>query len=243
MSYFAAAERRAIRMKEDGDSRGPAFQARRFRQTVCEILIDDDPVAGEGDRRSSKIGQREAAAAEAAQSQRQAGRSARHANSQPGIARKVGIGVAGGIEKHAAGRVGWRPLAIVDRDVAVALGEMDEHEPATTEIAGAWQRHRQGQACGDRSIDSVSTTLEDIEANAGGRTLLGDNHTVLRENRERTSAHANNRRIVGGVRRRDDSETHRHDHDTSRPPRHQDLPRPKPYAGDRRRVTASIVKD
>ena len=79
-----------------------------------------------------------------------------HADAERGIARFGGIGLAVGSEENIARGRRRCGLAIVDGDVLVALGEMDHHEAAAADIAGARIGHRQRKAGGDRGIDRIA---------------------------------------------------------------------------------------
>src|SRR6185437_1156496 len=70
--------------------------------------------------------------------------------------------------------------AIVDRGVAVALGEMDDHETAAADVAGARIGDREREADRDRRVDGIAATVENLDADAGGALLLRDNHAVMR---------------------------------------------------------------
>jgi len=52
-----------------------------------------------------------------------------------------------------------RGLAIVDRDILVAVGQMNHHEAAAAEIAGARIGHRHRETGGDGRVDRVAALL------------------------------------------------------------------------------------
>ena len=97
-----------------------------------------------------------------------------------------------------------RGLAIVDGDVAVVFGEMDHHEAAAADIAGARIGDRERKAGRDRGIDRIAAAFEDLDADARGaascattmplRAVTG----VARRNRRR----ARDRRDLRGGERR-----------------------------------------
>ena len=72
-----------------------------------------------------------------------------------------------------------RGLAIVDRDVLVALGGMDHHEAAAADIAGARIGHRQRKAGCDRGIDRIAALPQDVGADLGREFLLRHHHAVF----------------------------------------------------------------
>ena len=117
--------------------------------------------------------------------QRKPGDRAGHADGKPGVARLCRIGIALRVEEH--GRRGGRRrgLAIVDGDVAVAVGEMDHHEAAAADIAGARIGDRERKADRHRGIDRVAAAVEDLDADAGGALLLRHHHAVVGEDAAR----------------------------------------------------------
>ena len=76
---------------------------------------------------------------------------------------------------------GWRGLAIVDGGVAVALGEVDHHEAAAADIAGARIGDGERKADRDGRIDRVAAAVENLDADAGGAPLLRHHHAVARK--------------------------------------------------------------
>ena len=59
------------------------------------------------------------------------------------------------------------------------LGEMDQHEAAAADVAGARIGHRHGEADGDRGIDRVAAALEHFGADQRRAALLRHHHAVL----------------------------------------------------------------
>ena len=80
----------------------------------------------------------------------------------------VGSGLPLASRNMVARRRRRRGLAIVDGDVAVAFGEMDHHEAAAAEIAGARIGDREREADRHRRVDRVAAAVEDLDADAGG---------------------------------------------------------------------------
>ena len=89
------------------------------------------------------------------------------------------IGLAVGPEKNIARRRRRRGLAIVDRDIFVALGGMDHHEAAAADIAGARIGHGQRKAGRDRGIDRIAALPQDVGADLRGEFLLRHHHAVF----------------------------------------------------------------
>jgi hypothetical protein len=63
-----------------------------------------------------------------------------------------------------------RGLAIVDRDVLVALARMDHHEAAAADIAGAWIGHGHRKAGRDRGIDRIAARAPDFGADSAAES-------------------------------------------------------------------------
>ena len=57
--------------------------------------------------------------------------------------------------------------------------EMDHHETAAADIAGARIGHRHGKAGGDRGIDGVAAALQDVGADTRRELFLRDHQAVL----------------------------------------------------------------
>ena len=90
-----------------------------------------------------------------------------------------GIGLAVGAQKNVACGVTRRGLAIVDRDVLAAIGEMDHHEPAAADVARARISHGHREAGCDRGVDRVAALLQNVGADVGCDLLLCDNHAMF----------------------------------------------------------------
>src|SRR5215470_4857773 len=83
------------------------------------------------------------------------------------------------VEMHAGGRALGRGLAEIEERLA-AVGELDRHESAASEIAGRRVDHRQCIADRDRGIDSIAATPEHIHAHLRRKMLRRNNHAVFR---------------------------------------------------------------
>jgi hypothetical protein len=62
---------------------------------------------------------------------------------------------------------------------------MDDHESAATEIAGARIGHGHRKADGDRRIDRITASLQDIGADLRRQRLLRHRHAVLGDDSRR----------------------------------------------------------
>ena len=138
---------------EDGQR---ASRALRARQRIGDIVLDRDAVARKLDRGRDQFGERELSRAVFRVREREPGHRAGHADRERGLARLARVGVALLVEEDVARGRGRRGLAIVDRDVDVAVGEVDHHVAAAADIAGARIGHREREAGRDRGIDRVA---------------------------------------------------------------------------------------
>ena len=79
------------------------------------------------------------------------------------------------------------------------LGEMDHHEAAAADIAGARIGDRERETDRHRGIDGVAAAIENLNADAGGALLLRHHHAVVREDRlrRRDRRRARDRRDLG----------------------------------------------
>ena len=90
-----------------------------------------------------------------------------------------------------------RGLAIIDRDVLVAVGEMDHHEAAAADIAGAGIGDGQRKTGRDRGIDRVAALPQNVGADPRGDLLLRHDQAVLGDDRMNA---AGGRRHIGVAR-------------------------------------------
>ena len=168
----AVTQRRAIGTGERFCGIRPArHPAIHVGQRVGHVVGDDKTVARQFDRWLDDLRQREFAGAVFFQRQRQARHGAGHADAERRIARFVGVGLAVGAEIHVARGSCRRGLAIVDRDVFVALGGMDHHEAAAADIAGARIGHGQRKAGRDRGVDRVAALPQECRRRCGPRVF------------------------------------------------------------------------
>ena len=86
------------------------------------------------------------------------------------------VGFAVRAEEYVRCGRGRRGLAIIDRDILVALGRMDHHEAAAADISGARITHRHRKAGGDRRIDGIAALSQDIGADLRPDFLLRHHH-------------------------------------------------------------------
>ena len=189
------------------------------RQRIGDIVVDNEALARERDRRRDQIREGEFARAIFAPGELEAGDGSRHADRQAGIARLERIGLAVGVEKHVLGRRGGRGFAIVDGDRPVEVGAMDQHESAAAEVAGARQRDGEREADRDRRIDGVAAMLQDIEPDARRGRFLGYDHAMPGNDRTRGGERRNEGRRIGENRARREAEKDERD-DLKRPQKH-----------------------
>ena len=95
-----------------------------------------------------------------------------------------------------------RGLAIIDSEIAIIFGEMDHHEAATADIAGAWIGDCEREADCDGGIDRIAAAIENFNADAGRALFLGDHQAVMREDRLRRDDRRRARRPARPARTR-----------------------------------------
>ena len=109
--------------------------------------------------------------------QRQTGHGARHPDSERRFARLLRIGVALRVEKALGVNRRRRGLAIVDRSV-LAVGEVNHHEAAAADIAGARIARGKGKTDRDCGIHRIAALLQNIDADTRRARLLRHHHAV-----------------------------------------------------------------
>ncbi len=174
----AGVQRLAAVLEQNARRRRPAPQPLgRLRQRIGGIVFDRKALLCQAYGRCDQIGERQFAGTVLLLRQCKASNGSRHADGKPGIARLRRIGLAFGVEEH--GRRGGRRrgLAIVDGGVAaiqvsIGFGEMDHHEAAAADIAGARIGHRQREADRDRGIDRVAARDRGSRRRCGRRGSL-----------------------------------------------------------------------
>ena len=172
------------------------------------IVFDREAVARERDRRRDQIGEREFAGAVFLHAPARAPRPCRARRSTSAESRDFcGSALPCASRNIVCGRRGRRGLAIVDRGIVAGLGEMDHHEAAAADIAGARIGHRHREADRDRGIDRVAAAIENIDADAGGALLLRHHHAVvardrLRRRDDRRARDRRDLRVGGGAEER-----------------------------------------
>ena len=204
----ARLQRAAVRLEKDFRRRGPARQpGLRARQRVGDIVLDRQAGARKLDRGGHQLGQREFAGAVFRVRERQPRHRAGDADREPAVARLARVGLAVLVEEDVARRGGGRGLAVVDRGVDVAVGEMNQHVAAAADIAGARIGHGERKSGGDRGVDRVAAPLQHVGTDACRARLLRDHHAVARDDllgtpdqRRRRGILRRQRRGAGGER-------------------------------------------
>ena len=173
---FACAQRAAVAEKHRAAAVPSAqivfFHFQHFRQR----LRHREALLRQLHRRSNHLGQRQAAPALLGVSQ--PGHRAGHAHRQVGVQRPAVNYLALSIQIHVAAGLGRRDLAEIQRNVAAALGVVQNHKAAAAQVAGVGQRHRQRKAHGHRGVYRVAALAQDVQAHLGGQALLGGHHAV-----------------------------------------------------------------
>ena len=175
----AAPERLAVAAQKNLRGGGPAREHRlRVRQRVGEIVVDQDAVARHHDGRRDQVAELEFPRAILLMRQRQARHSAGHADRGAELAQLFHVGLAALVEISVWLGRGRRGLAIVDRKLLIAFGEMDQHEAAAADVAGARIGNGHRKADRDRGVDRVAAALEHLDADPRGAFFLRHHHAV-----------------------------------------------------------------
>ena len=87
-----------------------------------------------------------------------------HADRERAVARFLRVGLAVVVEKDVRVDRRRRGLAIIDGDVLARLREVQHHEAAAAEIAGARIGHRERKADRDGGIDRIAALGQDFDA-------------------------------------------------------------------------------
>ena len=164
--------------------RRPAREPRlRQRQRVGEVVVDRNAFARERDRGRDQLREREFAGAVFLHAPAQGPRPCRARRLASAVSRDFfGSASPCASRNIVARRRGRRGLAIVDGAiVGRSLREMDHHEAAAADIAGARIGHRQRETDRDRGIDRIAAALKNFNADAGGALLLRHHHAVARD--------------------------------------------------------------
>ncbi len=173
-------QRRAIDTGEGlGGIRPARHPAIHVRQGVGDVIGDDKTVTGELDGRFEDLRQREMAGAVFFQRQCKSRNRAGHADTERGVARFIGVGLAVRTQKDVARRRFRRGLAIIDGNVFVAFGGVDHHKTAAADISGARIGHGHRKAGRDRRIDRVAALSQDVGADLRRDFFLRDHHAVF----------------------------------------------------------------
>jgi hypothetical protein len=92
------------------------------------------------------------------------------------VSGQLWIGIAVLIQKHIARCSERRHFAIVDGDGLARGSVVDQHEPATANIAGARQGDSYGKADRDRSIHGTAAIFKHSRTNFGRHPVLRGHH-------------------------------------------------------------------
>ena len=202
----------AVAVEKNRRARLPARDARLGqRQCIGNVVDDLHSVAGERDRRFDQFGERQFSGTVFFVRQRQTRDSARHADGQRRVARFFRIGFAVRVEKHFLGRGRRRGFAIVDRGIFARLAEVNDHEAAAADIAGARVSHRKRKADRNRRVDRVAAAIQNFNPDTGSALLLRDHHAVaggdrLRRRDERGTRDRRHLRVSAGAEQQRDQQ-------------------------------------
>ena len=158
------------------------------------VVADLDAVAREIDRGLQQV--LPCQAAETLVRLPHTGDSARDAGGEVTVERSGFIHLAVLIEVHVAARPGRGRLSVVDCDGLVIGCGVHEHEPATTQVAGARIGHGQRKTNGNGSVDGVAALLEYLRPDPGRIRVLRGDHAGIAKHRMGRVAIANDRRIA-----------------------------------------------
>ena len=168
-----------ITVEKNRCARMPARNALlRQWQRVGDIVDDVDAVTCECDCRFDQVGKRQFAGTVFFVGEGEAGDGPGHADRQRAVARFFRIGFAAGVQKHRLGCRSRRRFAIIDGDILAGLAEVDHHETAATDVAGARICDRKRKADRDRRIDGIPASIEDFDADARGAAFLRDHDAI-----------------------------------------------------------------
>ena len=112
---------------------------------------------------------------------RQAGNRARHARRERADDALVGERAAR-VEIHVARCGEWRDLAIVERRGA-AVGHVDDHVSAATDVARLRIRHGNGKPDRNGCVDGVAAALEDLDARRAAERRVARHHRMRADHR------------------------------------------------------------
>ena len=89
-------------------------------------------------------------------------------------------------QEHVAGCCRRRGFAVVDKNLFVGLGEVNQHEAAAANIAGPRQCYGEREPCRHGRINGVAALLEHVEADLAGQLLRAHHHAGMAIGREVT---------------------------------------------------------
>ncbi len=133
-------------------------------------------VAGERDRRRHHRGAAEPAIF--GEGMVEAHHRARHPGGAIAVEARLAHHRAGCIEEHAGVRSARCGFAEID-DAVLAIGAVDQHEPAAADIAAARVDHGQRIADRDGRVDRIAAGGENAQPDRAGLMLGGDDHAAL----------------------------------------------------------------
>ena len=106
-----------------------------------------------------------------------------NADGKRGVLGLVRVGFASLIKEDCACRRSRRGLAIVDRRIDPALGEMDQHVAAAADIAGPRIGHRERETRRHGRVDRIAALLEHFDTDACCAAFLRNHDAVGRRHR------------------------------------------------------------
>ena len=101
-------------------------------------------------------------------------------------------------QKHLTCCGGRCGLAVVDKDLFIGLGKMNQHEAAAANVACSGKRHSQRKPCRHSCINGIAALLEHIEANLAGQLLRAHDHAFATVGGQVAVLVIDNRRVCCG---------------------------------------------
>ena len=118
-----------------------------------------------------------------------------------GLMREVGFSLidrAVLFQEHVSRCGGWCCLAIVDKNLLIGLGEMNQHEAATANVACSGKRNSQRKPCRHGCINGIAALLKHVEANLAGQLLRAYHHAPTTVGGQIAVLVIDNRRVCCG---------------------------------------------
>jgi hypothetical protein len=173
----ADGRRVAVGVEEQATRLGVLAQARcALTNLVVESKAHLDPVLGEANRRRDNG--LEGQGAVALECQQEPRHRARHAGG--GVAEELpgAIDLAIRADEQVGGGGGRGPLAVVDEHLPGSVGEVQQHEAAAGQVAGARIGHGEGQPRGHGCIHGIAAGPEHLDARFGGEAFRAADHAL-----------------------------------------------------------------